>query len=167
MEPTTGFLSHLAPKRSQFPAKPPPTTLPQPLSLQNDIVFQFFQKTFASYYFRRSVVYRELSWISPSTPLPQHRRPKNDIVFVIFWKNFRSIIFADKGRCSRLSPLDPIQQHEGPKNDTDFQIFMSFFFYLFNRNMLTPKTTRVSKKSSYYITEACTPQKATSNFQFR
>ena len=41
-EPTAGAFSHLAPKRSQFLAKPPLTTLPQPLSLQNDIDFEIF-----------------------------------------------------------------------------------------------------------------------------
>ena len=33
-------------------------------------------------------------------------------------------------------------------------------------NMEGRKTTRFFKKSSYYITEACTPQKTTSNFVF-
>ena len=34
------------------------------------------------------------------------------------------------------------------------------------RNIESRKTTRFFKKSSYYITEACTPQKTTSNFVF-
>ena len=61
-------------------------------------------------------------------------------------KIFSRCVFTDGlkvvGGLAFISPSTPLQQHGGPKNDTVF------------------------KKSSYYITEACTPQKTTSNFVF-
>ena len=77
-EPTSGSLSHLAPKRSQFLAKPPPTTLPQPLSLQNDIDFEVSRKNLWSVLF---VGVGCLHLLGLSSPLQQHGGPKNDTTF--------------------------------------------------------------------------------------
>lgn len=46
------------------------------------------------------------------------------------------------------------------------EVSPSFLLPLTYSNMEGRKTTRYFKKSSYYITEACTPQKTTSNFVF-
>ena len=78
-------LSFLAPKRSQFLAKPPLTTLPQPLSLQNDIDFEISWKYFRSVLFARI---GSLYLLGLSIPLQQHGGLKNDILFLAFLKTF-------------------------------------------------------------------------------
>ena len=67
-----------------------------------------------------------------------------------------------------IAPLSPLPQPSGLQNDIfSEKVFAPRFLppppY---RNIESRKTTRFFKKSSYYITEACTPQKTTSNFVF-
>lgn len=50
---TPGALSNLAPNRSQFLAKSPPTPLPQPSGLQNDINFEISWNNLLSVLFAR------------------------------------------------------------------------------------------------------------------
>ena len=66
-------LSFLAPKRSQFLAKPPLTTLPQPFSLKNDIDFEIFWKYFLSVVFAGN---ERLYSARPSTSVQQHEGQK-------------------------------------------------------------------------------------------
>ena len=78
-------LSYLAPKRSQSLAKSPPTPLPQPSSLQNDIYFENFSNIF------RSVIFASIGslyLLGLSIPLQQHGGLKNDILFLAFLKTF-------------------------------------------------------------------------------
>ena len=88
-EPTPGAVSNLAPKRSQFLAKPPLTTLPQPLSLQNDIDFEIFWKYFLSVVFAGN---ERLYSARPSTSVQQHEGQKSDTDFQkISLLNYRSL----------------------------------------------------------------------------
>ena len=82
-------LSFLAPKRSQSLAKSPPTTLPQPLSLQNDIDFEIFWKYFLSGVFAGN---ERLYSARPSTSVQQHEGQKSDTDFQkISLLNYRSL----------------------------------------------------------------------------
>lgn len=82
-------LSFLAPKRSQFLAKPPLTTLPQPFSLKNDIDFEIFWKYFLSVVFAGN---ERLYSARPSTSVQQHEGQKSDTDFQkISLLNYRSL----------------------------------------------------------------------------
>ena len=126
-------LSFLVPKRSQSLAKSPPTPLPQPSSLQNDIYFRNFLKIFCSDLFAGK---GSLCLLDLSIPLQQHGGQKNDILFLTFWKSFST----------------PVPQHQKQKSK---HCIGTFFLYYLTATWDALKTTSnysVFKKSLYSLT---------------